>query len=573
MLKAFDSIWLIDFEFNEPPGELPTPLCAVGKNHFTGEVRVWTNHQPDGAPVYTAGPRDMVVAYAAEAEGKCIRRLGWPLPRHCLDLFPVFRSHVNRFSEHNPANLLAALNYFNLPGITSVTKDEMRMLAQRGGSLSHEEMGALVEYCRTDVDALEDLLPELTDRLDLRHALLMGRYSMGAVSAMQCAGVPLDQELLHRIVAGKDGIRSGLIEAVDKDFGVYLGGRFSQSRFVDLVNRMNIEWPRTPTGRPRLDEDTFKQQAKVYPRLKPLAELRKTIAALGNIEPSVGSDGRNRTSIRPFASITGRNQPSTATNVYSWPKWMRHLVRAPDRRVIIVFDYEQQEFCIAAALSRDAQMLSAYRSGDPYLATAIRAGRTPVGSTKSTHPAVRDLYKTALLAIQYHCSAFGLASSVGGYAAAKSLIEEHQQLYAVYHRWSQQQIDRVMLGSPLTTPFGWTVRKGDRTPATALKSRSLANWTVQATGSDILRIATIALVEQGFCVIAPVHDAIVVECDLDVVQDVVMEASRHMSLASEIVLGGEACRVEAKVLLPSHDIMTHNVPEMFRRVISLLPDE
>ena len=42
-----------------------------------------------------------------------------------------------------------------------------------------------------------------------------------------------------------------------------------------------------------------------------------------------------------------------------------------------IFDFSQQEFAIAAALSGDEKMQAAYRSGDPYLSFARQAGAVP----------------------------------------------------------------------------------------------------------------------------------------------------------------------------------------------------
>ncbi len=565
----FENIYLIDFEFQELPGELPSPICAVGKNILTGEVRCWTNHKPHSPPVYTTGPRDLVVAYAAEAEGKCIRALNWPLPTNCLDLYAVFRCYQNTFGENSPSSLLCALDTFTLPGLGVLQKEQMRKLAIRGGPFSQEEMSALCRYCQTDVEALEQLLPKLCHVVDLRHALLMGRYSMNAVSAMQRAGIPMAPALCQ-IVDSKDAIRTQLISQVDKQFGVYSGTTFSHSKFRSFLDEHKISWPRTKTGMLCVDEQTFKERALVHPFLAPLAELRKTVTLFQSISPSIGSDGRNRTAIRPFASSTGRNQPSTSACVYAWPKWFRHLIRPREGRAVINLDFEQQEFLIAAALSGDRNMLDAYYSGDPYLGTAIRSGRVPSTATKSSHPRERALHKTASLAIQYQCTAHGLGHLVGGYSQARQLIEEHQAVYASYHRWSQDQIDRVMLGSSLTTPFGWTIRKRHSTPATAIRSRGIANWPVQAAGGDILRIAAIALVERGFCVIAPVHDALVLECDADIVDDVAEAAAGLMREASAVVLDGAVCRVEKKITLHTPNLMSSDAPEMFKRVMNLL---
>jgi hypothetical protein len=46
-------------------------------------------------------------------------------------------------------------------------------------------------------------------------------------------------------------------------------------------------------------------------------------------------------------------------------------------------------------------MKAAYESEDPYLAFAKQAGAVPVEATKSTHKAVRDLFKACVLGVKY----------------------------------------------------------------------------------------------------------------------------------------------------------------------------
>ncbi len=569
------NIWLLSTTCTERPGEPPTPLCAASKNINTGELLKWTQHHSSSDPIYTFGPDDLVVAYAAESAGKFIRMMNWHMPKQCLDLHPLFRCSTNRFdAPDSENNLLSALIHFNLPGMASVENPNMQNLARRGGTYTEEEMSELVKDCMTNVNALEMLFPKLCNSVALPQAQIMASYSMTAVSAMELAGIPIHQALLDSIISSKDDILRRLITQVDADFGVFSGRNVDEQKFRAFIERERMSWSRTPSGRLRLDNDAFKTGAKFYPKVVPLAEVVKTIGAFGSIRPqSTGSDGRIRSPVKPFASITGRNQPSPATHPYCWPRWLRQLVRPRSGKAILEFDFAQQEHLIAAALSRDATMLRACRTKEPYLALGILSGRLPMNATKASHPIEREQYKTASLAMQYQCTPHGLAQCGFEPAMAKMLHDDHHRLYATYHNWCVEQTDSFMLGGRLTTPFGWTIHKNSNSSAFSLrhKLRSIASWSVQSAGSDILRLAAISLVERGFCLIAPVHDCVVVECDEEIANDVAIEASKLMQDACEVVLDGETCRVEVKVILPSHDIMTHNVPDMFRRVVSMLP--
>src|SRR5262249_18727375 len=139
------------------------------------------------------------VAYYASAEIGCYLALGWPVPRHVLDLCVEFKRLTSGLTVSCGKNLLGALAYYGLDGIEAVEKEGMRQLAMRGGPYTPEEQQALVDYCQTYVDALAKLLPRMLPQIippsldaagqrgELGRALLRGRY-MAAVARMErCA--------------------------------------------------------------------------------------------------------------------------------------------------------------------------------------------------------------------------------------------------------------------------------------------------------------------------------------------------------------------------------------------------
>ena len=71
----------------------------------------------------------------------------------------------------------------------------MRALVMRGGPWSDDERAQILDYCESDVEALERLLPAMLPRIDLPRALLRGRY-MAAAAAMEHNGVPIDVDML-----------------------------------------------------------------------------------------------------------------------------------------------------------------------------------------------------------------------------------------------------------------------------------------------------------------------------------------------------------------------------------------
>src|SRR5947207_662208 len=67
-----------------------------------------------------------------------------------------------------------------------------------------------------------------------------------------------------------------------------------------------------------------------------------------NGKTRVGADGRNRTLLAPFGSVTSRNQPSTTKGIFGLATWLRSLMKPPPGQALVYLDWEQQEFGIAA---------------------------------------------------------------------------------------------------------------------------------------------------------------------------------------------------------------------------------
>ena len=99
-----------------------------------------------------------------------------------------------------------------------------------------------------------------------------------------------------------------MIKNIDK-FGIYEGTSFKVNNFERFIQVNNWMWPRTETGLPKTDKETFKEMAEIHPEIGPLKELKALIGGLNFKSIIGGSDGRSRTLISPFWTKTGRNAP------------------------------------------------------------------------------------------------------------------------------------------------------------------------------------------------------------------------------------------------------------------------
>lgn len=573
-LARFSEVWAVDFEFIAHPGERPVPICCVARELRSGrEVRRWADELQYPLQIPDTG---VLVAYYASAEVGCFLVLGWPLPANVLDLFAEFRVLVNgreRAAGATAASLLGALAFFGLSALDPDVKAGWRDRIIAGPPYDDEERVGILEYCRSDVLALEALLGPLVDQLCMRpfwldHALLRGRY-MKAAADIEGNGTPLDTEVLRKMLKHWPAIKTQLISEFQAQYPFYENGTLRMAKLETWAAERSIPWARTESGRLSLSEESLKSLSGAYPELGPLRELRFNLGKLHVGDIAVGSDGRNRTMLSAFRAKTGRNQPSGTRFVFAPSVWIRSLIRPSEGRALAYIDFSSQEIGIAAALSGDPAMLYAYQTGDPYLSFAIEAGLAPVGATRVSHESVRDRCKALVLGTLYGMGQSTLAANLGITAVeAKGLLAAHRKVYSVFWDWSQRATDAAILKGYVDTVFGWRLHVTSDTRPT-----SLLNHPMQSHGAEILRLSCCYLIETGIKVCAPVHDAVLIEAAEADIDQVVLEAKGFMGKASRVVLGGFEIRTDAKVIRYPNRYEDPRGKGMWLKVTEMIADE
>ena len=563
-------IYLVDFEFHPAggrEGNPPVPVCMVAHEWQSGETkRYWrTELEQMTTSPFPSCEQALCVAYYASAEMDCFQALGWPPPVNVLDLFTEFRCLTNGGQVGYGNGLLGALLHFGLPSMGGETKDAMRDLILTAGPWNHMEESEIMDYCQSDVESLAHLLKAMESQIDWPRALLRGRY-MKAVSNMQTNGIPIDVCTLGMLQAAWESIQDQLIADIDSDYGVFEGRTFKADRWNRYLISNGIPWPRLDSGSLDLSDDTFQEISKTYPLVSPIRELRLALSQLRLASLQVGADGRNRCLLSPFSARTGRNQPSNSRFIFGPSVWLRCLILPEPGWGLAYVDWSQQEFGIAAALSGDLAMMEAYKTGDPYLAFAKQAGAVPQDATKQTHEDVREQFKACVLAVQYGMGEASLAARVNQpVARARQLLELHKRTYRQFWKWSDTVVDEAVLGGRLWTGFGWQIHVQG-----AINDRSLRNFPMQATGAEMMRIASILLTEAGIKVCAPIHDAFLIEAPLDELEAAVVQTQTLMAEASRIVLDGFELGSDIKVTRHPDRYVDKRGAVMWNRVMALL---
>jgi DNA polymerase-1 len=565
LLSLYDEIWLHDFEFIAGFGERPDIVCLAAYELRSGRtLRLWCDDL-GAQPPYRTDDRVLFINYIANAECGCHLALGWPRPVNVLDLSPVFRKIVCGRKPPQGRGLLGALVYYGLDSISAKQKDAMRDRILKGRPFTPEERRQILDYCYSDVDSLLRLLPKILSDpdFDLGVALHHGEFASVA-AVMEHHGVPIDMEVYSQL-ADKNTwrmVRDAMVPAIDARYGVYVRNAagdwtFNMEKFEAYLKREGLlaSWPRLESGKLAMKDKIFETMSKGSPQLEELRQLRHTRNKMRRIKLAVGHDGRNRTVLWTFKSKTTRTQPDAAEWIFSPAVWLRSLIKPEPGMAVAYIDYSSMEFLIAAALSdghcgRVNNMLNMYRSGDPYLAFAKSVNAVPKTATKQSHEETRDKYKVMLLASQYGIGAETLAGRLGvSTFESQEMLNQHREQFAQYWAWSDDWLQCALQTGIMRTAFGWMCRTG----ITEFNERSIRNWPVQTTGADILRIACIMAVRHSIKLLAPVHDAVLIEAPIERIEADVALMQEIMRRASRIVLNNDASgtielRTDAKIV-------------------------
>jgi DNA polymerase I len=459
--------------------------------------------------------------------------------------------------------LIGALQYFGLSSIAPKRKDAMRARIIQGCPFTAEEREQILSYCSEDVEALRQLLLKLFPHIDLPVALHRGE-AVAALARSEHVGVPIDMRIFRELQDKKTWreIRDSMVPLVDVH-GIYVRDKagewhWSNARFEEWITSEEISWPRKEeTGKLNLQRKVFESMAKAWPQVEPLRQLRYIRDKLRTIQLSVGRDGRNRTVLWPFSSKTSRTQPKAKHWIFSPSVWLRFLIRPEPGRALAYIDYSSMEFAAAAALSdghtgSSNPMLDLYRSGDPYLNFGKMIGLISRDATRGTPDveAIRDRIKVLCLGTQYGMQAATLATRLGvSEIEANELLHLHRGLFSQYWHWSEDWLHHSLGSGKMCTRLGWSCAVG----ITEFSERSIRNWGIQANSADAFRLAYVWGTRHGLTLIAPVHDAVLLESPEDRIEQDVALMREIMRRASRVIFNSTAdgtfeLRTDAKII-------------------------
>ena len=258
----------------------------------------------------------------------------------------------------------------------------------------------------------------------------------------------------------------------------------------------------------------------------------------------IGRDGRNRPSLFPFGTATGRN--AHAKSLYNAHAGMRSFMVFSTDAIGCYLDWRTQEVGIAAAFSGDEALKRDYAAGDIYHALAKLCDLTddpdPAGWGKRD-PALRQRMKPLQLGINYGMGVPSLARGLDRHPLiASEVIERHKRAYPRFWQWRANMVQTALLDRRIESDFtSWPLHL-----TTSPNQRTLYNFPMQSGGSEMLRLAVVRLCEAGIVPIMLVHDGILFE---ETDAEKIEHAKEIMRAAGRDVCGGFEIGVDVDQML------------------------
>jgi DNA polymerase-1 len=563
--ENFSQVVVADFEYEAGAGELPNVLCMVAcvldeNLRHVHTIRLWRG-EFDLTPPFDIGPITLFVAYSAWAEMTCFKVLGWQFPVHVFDLHTTYLAASNVLLPYDPDDrrkkpsrkLPDACRAYGIEGWEHIDKAAM---AKDIGTGQWHKYGrdAVLDYCEEDVRKSTQLLRRqlrgnvLLPAADVPRTLHWSNYSAKAIALVQARGISIDMALWNLVQENKAGVIGRLLQQFDPSHGdddpIYTPeGEWSYARFERWLLRTGITaWPRLESGALDTSGDAFRMMSNL-PGIEGLHALRNSIGFIAKAWLPIGRDGRNRPSLFPFGTLTGRNAHTQSP--FNAHAGVRSFIMFPPDTIGAYLDWRTQEVGIAAAHSGDRALMAAYRSGDVYHALARICGFTDDPDPehwKAGNQDMRQRMKTLQLAISYGMGVPSLAKGLDRHPViASGIIERHRRTYPRFWQWRDDMVMTAMLERRIESVFGWPLRI-----TTSPNQRTLYNFPMQAGGAEMLRLAAWRLCEAGIVPVMLVHDGILFEA---ADHEQVEHAKEIMGTAGRDVCDGFEIGVEVDQML------------------------
>lgn len=543
-----------EFQFDRSMTYPKRVLCFVYKDLTTGQV--WKDWVKDDSVIVPKFDFEttLFVCFYATAEVGCFLKTYQGRPPF---IFDCWTEYAKLYKNRKQLSMLAAASAYGADKVMSKEdKEANRDLIIKQDTWSKEEKQKILDYCERDVLQTEQIFYELLKDLEkhcgkdyetlLQQALGRGQY-MACIQKTHMNGMSVDAAAVNDFNLYWSEVKDAVTRRLNKNVDLFEENpkgkmQFSYKKFDKLLRRIDLYegWPRTPKGKPKINDLILEIYSKTSDEINEFRRVKNLLDKAKLAAYDISEDGRYRPEggLRPFATHTGRNAPSSKW-IFGTSKWGRNFLKPMHGHAYVYLDFRSEEPFVAARLSGDHVLMKAYNTGDVYLGTAKLAGLVDDAATAKSEPEIRNTFKVLSLAVFYSMGLRSVARSLKKYNYTNSqsagLLKNFKEQYQItFSYMDQYKTDAAIYGS-VHTSMGWSrfFPKG-----TEINPRSVQNWSIQAESAEVLRNAHIRLTNAGIKVCAPVHDAFLIECPIPELNEQIRIARQCMIDAAEQIVGG-----------------------------------
>lgn len=437
------------------------------------------------------------------------------------------------------------------------------------GNMQDVELEKIADYAAEDADITLQLkqvfLPQLKEKSVDRVFYEVENPLVKVLTAMEFEGIRIDEGFL------KEYSKTLEAEAALSEAAVYeqAGVRFNLASPKQLGEvlfeklQLDPKAKKTKTGQYATGEDVLAKLANQHQicndilTFRELTKLKNTyIDALPQlINPKTG---RVHTSYAQAVAVTGRLS-SNNPNLQNIPvrtergrEIRKAFVPRDENHVLVSADYSQIELRIVAAISGDANMCEAFKTGkDIHTATAAKVFN--VAESEVTKE-MRYKAKSVNFGIIYGQGAFGLAENLGiSRTEAKEIIDNYKKQFPNIQKYMDDTIHFAQENGYVETLMGRKRWLKDINSANftvrGFAERNAINSPIQGTAADMIKLAMIRIhktfQQHAFKskMLLQVHDELVFDVhrdELELIQPVILDCMQHaLALPNDVPTDAE----------------------------------
>jgi DNA polymerase I len=441
-------------------------------------------------------------------------------------------------------------------------KRELRSDESESGQLTFETGGddSSADIAMVHARAVVDLAEALDQQVEESGGTeLMATVELPLVpvlAAMERSGIAVDVDHLESLEAE---FAQHVREAADEAFAV-IGKEINlgSPKQLQVVLFDELGMPKTKRTKTGYTTDADALQALFikteHPFLQHLlrhrdvTRLRQTVEGLLK---TVADDGRIHTTFNQTIAATGRLS-STDPNLQNIPIRTEEGRRIREAFVVgegfdclLTADYSQIEMRIMAHLSRDEQLIEAFRSGRDF--HSVTAARVFDVETDAISPEQRSKIKAMNYGLAYGLSAYGLSQQLGiETSEARQLMDEYFETFGGVRDYLRGLVDEARRCGFTETTMGRRRYLPDLTSDNRqrreMAERMALNAPIQGSAADIIKVAMLrvdrGLREEGLrsLMLLQVHDELVFDVAAGERDGLEALVRREMGAAAELLV-------------------------------------